>query len=133
MKDPKLRPTETNHQKCKVIEITDLHLHTNSNRPTLSVGKKFEESFETHAPGRFHNSFKKHEVEEKTGAFSFEIDLGPDFRRMVEEEKAKGYKVIFKLPEGGAPVFLGKDAEEFMVSKKGKRILRRLDKENNKN
>ena len=56
----------------------------------------------------------------------------PHMLEYVKAEESKGYKIVIQFPKDGLPVHLGKDAQEFIKSKKGKRILRRLDKEKNR-
>jgi hypothetical protein len=51
---------------------------------------------------------------------------------MVQEEESKGFKVLIELPSDGIPVFPSKDTIEFMASKNGKRVIRGLAKENDK-
>lgn len=128
MKKSKSKPPKAKPVKYKIIQLTDFQLHSTQKQPPLLVGKKFQTAFETNTPGRFYNTLPKPAAEQKPGTFSFKIDLGPDFLRMVQEEEAKGYKVIIKLPDGGAPVFLGKDTIQFMASKNGKRIHRGREK-----
>ncbi len=52
----------------------------------------------------------------------------PNMLEYVKKEEANGYKVVIELPKNGLPTLIGKDTQEFIESKKGKRILRRLDK-----
>jgi len=115
--------------KYKVIHLTDIKLHTAPKRPTPSLGKKVRESFLHNSPGRIYNHLPNPLIQQSDDSFVFSVlQYDPDFVRMVQEEEAKGYKVLISIPKGGLPVFLGKDTSEFLDSKNGKRFLRGLDK-----
>lgn len=115
--------------KYKVIRLTDLKLHTMSKRPTPSFGKKVREAFQHSTPGRVYNTLPKPMVPTNDNSFILEIlKLDPDFMSMIQEEEAKGYKVLISVPKEGVPVLLGEDTIEFLESKNGKRLLRKLDK-----
>lgn len=117
-----------------MIQLTDLKLHTAPKRPTPSFGKKVRESFQHNTPGRVYSPFPKPMVPTNDNSFILEIlKLDPDFVKMVQEEEAKGYKVLISVPKEGVPVLLGEDTIEFLDSKNGKRLLRKLDKGNNAN
>lgn len=121
-----------NGQKYKIIQITDIALHTAKKAPTLSVGKKVQQAFEAGKPDRIYSKIEKPAVSDNR-TFTLELlKMNPDFVRMVQEEEAKGYKVLISLPNGGIPVVPGKDTIEFMNSKNGKRIIRGLAKEKGK-
>lgn len=51
-----------------------------------------------------------------------------DFMKMIKEEESKGYKILIELPPHGIPILAGKDTQEFINSKNGKRVLRGLAK-----
>lgn len=120
--------------KYKVIQLTDLKLHTAPKRPTPSFGKKVREAFQHNAPGRVYNTLPQPMVPKNDNSFILEIlKLDPDFVKMVQEEEANGYKVLISVPKEGVPVFLGEDTIEFLDSKNGKRLLRKLDKKDNGN
>lgn len=125
-----LKPaTPKNGQKYKVIQITDIALHTGKKTPTPSVGKKMRQAFTAGKPDRVYSPLKKPDTADSR---TFIIELfkqDPDFMAFVREEEAKGYKVLLSLPKDGIPVVPGKDTVEFIHSKKGKRVLRRLAKE----
>lgn len=121
-----------NGQKYKIIQITDLQLHTATKTPTPSVGKKVQKAFESDKQDRIYSKIDKTVVSENH-TFTLELlKMDPDFVRMVQEEEANGYKVLIALPNEGIPVFPGKDTVEFMNSKNGKRIIRGLAKKNRK-
>jgi hypothetical protein len=116
--------------KYKIIEITDVALHTAKKTPTPSVGDKVQRAFEANKPDRIYSHLEKPTT---SGNSNFTLELlkmDPDFVRMVREEEAKGYKILIALPKSGIPVVAGKDTVEFMQSKNGKRLLRGLAKEN---
>lgn len=115
--------------KYKVIQLTDLKLHTMPKRPTPSFGKKVREAFQHNTPGRVYNTLPQPMVPKNDHSFILEIlKLDPDFVEMVQEEEAKGYKILISVPKEGVPVLLGEDTIEFLDSKNGKRLLRGLDK-----
>ena len=118
--------------KYKIIQITDIALHTTKKRPTPSHGKKLMESFATKEPGRIYSPIEQCAVS-ADGSFDLNLlALDEDFVRMVREEEAKGYKVLIGTPKRGIPIVPGDDTIEFMQSKNGKRVLRGLAKEKDK-
>lgn len=135
MNELKIQPHQaTAGVKYKVIQLTDLKLHTAPKRPTPSFGKKVREAFHHNAPSRVYNTLPKPMVPTNDNSFIVEIlKLDPDFVKMVQEEEAKGCKVLISVPKEGVPVLLGEDTIEFLDSKNGKRLLRKLDKKNNGN
>lgn len=117
-----------NGQKYKIIQITDLQIHTAPKTPTLSVGKKVQKAFETDKPDRIYSKIDKTAVSDDH-TFTIELlKMDPDFVQMVQEEEVKGYKVLIAFPNKGIPVIPGKDTVEFISSKNGKRIIRGLAK-----
>lgn len=129
----KLQPHKAiDGQKYKVIQFTDLQFHSTPKRPTSSFGKKIRESFRRNTPGRIYNSLPQSLPKQDYRSFVIElIRLNPDFMSMIQEEEAKGYKVLIDIPKEGIPTLLGEDTLEFLDSKNGKRILRGLDKNKN--
>ncbi|MEO5646455.1 MAG: hypothetical protein ABIO57_01640 [Candidatus Paceibacterota bacterium] len=128
-----IKPFEhTDGGKYKIIQITDIALHTAKKNPTPSVGKKIQKAFDANKPDRIYSRIEK-TAESDDKKITLELlKMDPDFVRMVEEEESKGYKVLIALPNKGIPVFPGKDTVEFMNSKNGKRLIRGLAKENDK-
>lgn len=116
-------------QKYKIIEITDIALHTSLKRTTLSHGKKLEKAFRDMEPGRIYSPVEGNVVM-KNEAFDINLlMMDEDFVRMVQEEEAKGFKILLGFPKTGVPIVSGSDTEEFLKSKNGKRISRGLAKE----
>ncbi len=116
-------------QKYKIIQITDIALHTSTKRPTPSHGKKLEKSFSDMKPGRIFSPMEQEAVA-SDGSFNLDIlKFDEDFVRMVQEAESEGYKVVIGVPKTGIPVVLGSDTKEFIQSKNGKRVLRGLAKE----
>lgn len=119
-------------QKYKIIQITDIALHTTHKNPT-SVGKKLRQAFKLKKPGRIYGSISN--VDPQTSSPQNKqavIDLmkkDPEFVKMVLEEEKNGYKVLLGLPDE-IPVVAGKDTIEFIASVNGKRVLRGLAKNN---
>jgi hypothetical protein len=114
--------------KYRIIQVTDIALHTAKKTPTSSIGKKVQKAFETMEPDRIYAPIEKSAL---TGNGEITLELlrqDPDFVKLVQDEEAKGYKVLISLPKGGIPVVPGKDTIEFINSKNGKRVLRGLAK-----
>lgn len=115
--------------KYKVIQITDVALHTAKKTPTPLVRKKIQEAFENNKPDRIYSHMGEPAISDNRTLTLNLLKMDPDFMRMIREEEAKGYKVLISLPKEGIPVVLGKDTVEFINSKNGKRVLRGLAKE----
>ncbi len=107
--------------KYKVIQITDIALHTAKKTPTASIGKKVQKAFETMEPDRVYAPIHN-------GELTIELlKQDPDFLKLVRGEEAKGYKVLLSIPKD-LPIVPGKDTIEFLQRKNGKRVLRGLAK-----
>lgn len=117
-----------NGEKYKIIQITDLTLHTNNMRPTQKVAKKIGDAMEKQEPGRIYSNIEKQDDTELHSITMTLLRNDPEFVKMVQEEERKGYKILISFPKTGIPMLLGKDAKEFIDSTKGKRILRHLAK-----
>lgn len=115
-------------QKYKVIHITDLAFHSAPKTPTPSLGKKIQKASIKEEPGRFYAPIDLSAIADPKAYVIERLKQDPDFVKMVQEEEANGYKVLLSLPEAGIPQVLGKDTEEFLASKNGKRILRGIAK-----
>ncbi|MDD2637320.1 MAG: hypothetical protein PHW82_17670 [Bacteroidales bacterium] len=122
--------------KYKLITITDIALHTSKMNPTISLGKKIKESFKFKKPGRIYGLIPKVQSSSPSSEENmFMLDMlkkDVSFMKMIQEEEKKGYKILVGFPKEGIPVFAGKDTKEFINSKNGKRIIRGLAKNNNK-
>lgn len=119
--------------KYKTIRITDIAIHTSSKQPT-SIAKKIKQAFKSTKPGRIYGSMvyadepNASSPENKTAIIEW-IKRDPEFVKMVLDYEKQGYKILLELPKE-IPVFAGKDTVEFLASVNGKRILRRLAKNN---
>lgn len=118
-----------NGEKIKIIQITDVMLHTNDMRPTKSPGKKIEESFTFNTPGRIYEPLPSSPVSDARLLAIETLASDPSFKEMVKRYQEQGYKVLMGFTKGGIPTLLGKDAVEFANSIKGQRIQRRLEKD----
>ena len=114
-------------QKYKILELTDLSIHTKAHRPTLSIGKKVKRAFNKNEPGRVYAPVTANPVTDMQ-TFVQALHKDPDFIAMIQKEEADGYKVLLQFPKQGIPVKLGPDTQQFMESKNGKRALRGLAK-----
>ena len=130
-----LRPFERKDGvKYKIIQITDVALHTTPHHPT-SVGKKLKQALAQNKPGRVYAPLEG-VVQTDESAHEARISVGqmllqdPELVRLIQEEERKGYKILIGLPKGGIPLMEGADTREFLKSKNGKRVLRGLAKKN---
>ena len=133
-----IKPYQKDDRKVKVIQLTDITFHTSHKRPTKHIGNKIKKAFDENKSGRFYEPLKNDQLESiednKIKMQSNILDYvmhDPDMLEYIKKEEAKGYKIVIELPKDGLPVLIGKDTQEFIESKKGKRILRRLDKKQN--
>lgn len=110
------------------IQITDNAFHTSPKSPTLSAGKKIQEASDANKPGRIYGPLDPLALVNPRAYTLKLLGENPDFANFVKEKEAEGYKVVLIMPEGGPPTGLGKDAQEFVQSKKWKRITRALAK-----
>lgn len=118
--------------KCKIICLTDFTIHTANKRSTQSIGKKIKQAFDNNQPDRIYFPIKNGEGKE----LSADIDIlglvskDPELIKLIQEWESQGYKVLLEVPKTGVPIIPGKDTKEFIESKKGKRIIRGLAKNN---
>lgn len=118
-------------QKYKIIEITDIQLHTTKKTPTFSVDKKIQKAFKDNKPDRIYRKIEKPLISDNKTFILQMLKVNEDLLKMIQEEEANGYKVLLSLPRQGIPVFSGKDTVEFINSKNGKRVIRGIAKEKN--
>lgn len=116
-------------QKYTTILITDIQQHTSTRRPTKSIGKVASKNQETFTPYRAYTEKKDWNVpreQQKTMIIEMLQD-DPSYIDFIKEQEQEGYKVLLEIPDP-IPLKLGSDAEEFLNSKKGKRVIRWLAK-----
>lgn len=113
-----------------ILQLTDIQLHTNA-RMTPSASKTIKRSIESNQPGRIFSPLKSTvEVIENNTVISIKELFNPDqLKSLVQEYQKQGKRVFIAKPNNGIPATLGRDAVEFMNSIKGKRALRRLEKQ----
>lgn len=121
-------PTRMPQNGDVVIHVTDMSLHTKDFAPTLSAGKKIVKALDKKEATRVYVQSTGNLEEDKV-TIQDKIENDPELIALVRETNAKGGKVFFSFPKGGAPTKLGSDAEQFINSKNGKRKLRGLAKE----
>ncbi len=114
-------------QNYKVIQITDFSFHSSNYRPT-SIVKALEKS-ENGEPGRIYSPLEKI-VGSQNNLVVRLLNLDPEFVKYAQEQEALGFKIVISIPKKGIPMLVGKDAEEFINSIKGQRVLRWIDKKN---
>lgn len=112
-------------QKYKVIQITDVMLHTSKHRPTNPV--KALKNTQNGEPGRIYSPLTKSQGSDDNLVMEL-LKLDPELAKYVQEQEALGYKVLIQIPKEGIPMLAGKDTIDFIKSTKGKRILRWIDK-----
>lgn len=113
----------------EIIQLTDITLHSSYKQPTRAIGKSIQRSLDQNKPGRFYG-FKTNEII-KENKFKFNLsdflNNDPNFLRMVQEKEKQGIKILIKIPKQEIPIKLGKDAEEFINSRNGQRIIRKIN------
>ncbi|MFA5029617.1 MAG: hypothetical protein WC518_02575 [Patescibacteria group bacterium] len=118
-------------QKYKIIQLTDIALHTAKKQATRSIGKKIKELFDFKKPIRIYSPIQLNKQGNQTDKNSFTVEVlrqDPDFQEMVRNQEANGYKILLEVSKGGIPVVMGKDTQVFIKSKNGQRILRKFAK-----
>jgi len=111
--------------KYKTVTLTDMALHTASKQYTSSPGKKLSEIIDSDKPGRIYFPLQKPDNSEIGTPILDAIGKDPEFIRFVQEQEKIGYKILIHIPRS-VPLIIGKDTKEFIHSKNGKRILRKL-------
>lgn len=125
---------KTDGFKYKILEITDLTLHTSNKRPTISFGKEMKKVLTSDEPGRVYGTIHgSYDHNDKKVLILDILKQDPEFIAMIREEEKNGYKILLHLPSQGVPILAGKDTLEFMNSRNGKRVLRGLAKSMDKN
>ncbi|MEZ4104297.1 MAG: hypothetical protein R3B60_03345 [Candidatus Paceibacterota bacterium] len=119
--------------KYTILEITDLKFHSNHKRPTENQGKKIVKAIKKLKPVRTFHKLEDVEQKDEDTLTTKSNMLGflfsdPYFSDYVKKEQEKGVTVILGLPEDGIPIFLAKDAEEYLDGTKGSRQTRRIEK-----
>ncbi len=115
--------------KYKVMQITDIALHTNKMQETPSIGKKFKQSLDSDKPSRIYTQTDKESLSNRKIVILDILKKDPEFIKMIQEEERNGFKVLIEIPNEGMPIFAGKDTNEFINSTKGQRIIRWMAKE----
>lgn len=117
-------------EKVIVLELTDIQLHMNA-RLTPSVGAVVQRSIEHNKEGRIFSPLQAPKPGSgDSNSIHVELPFGvndPKLQEAVRHYKKLGYRVMLQVPDH-MPIRLGKDAQEFMKSKNGKRLIRGLEK-----
>lgn len=116
-------------QKYTRIAVTDIQYHSSVKRPTKSIGKVADKNHESLTPYRAYTEMKDWDVSrEQQKAMIIEmLQNDPSYIEFIKKQEQLGYKVLLEIPDP-IPLKLGSDTEEFLNSKKGKRIVRWLAK-----
>ncbi len=116
--------------KYEAIQITDIAVHTKPKKPTTSIGKKIRQAFRSMKPGRIYGTIDNTATTSESRTAIIELlkkDSG--LLEYIRQREQNGYKVLVSIPNE-IPIIAGDDTIEFMASVHGKRILRRLEKDN---
>lgn len=114
-------------QEIHVIQLTDMQLHTNVMRNPVPWYKKIMKAIRSKKPDRLYGGFKSlGEVpsamnEKGVRTMKFQIPMSGDLQKEIEAAQAQGKIIKFVMPEGGIPIYLGKDAKEKMEALKKKK------------
>ncbi len=104
-------------------------------RPTPSVGAVVQRSIEHNKEGRIFSPLQVPKSEDgNSNSIHVELPFGvndPKLQEAVRHYQQLGYRVMLGVPKH-MPIKLGRDAEEFMKSKNGKRLTRGLEKKQTK-
>lgn len=117
--------------KYKILRITDFTLHTTRKQPTKSIGKKIKRAFDDNEPGRLYG-FEMNRTSDNSDSIESNIDFlkeDSELMKTIFKYEKQGYKVVIEIPKE-VPIIIGKDTKEFIESKRGKRIIRGLAKNN---
>lgn len=98
--------------KKRVIMLTDLALHTRSGQPTASFARAEEKAIAEKKLGRVYGKLSKprpEDIDEENHTIRIPITLPPDLMAQVQSGE-----VELALPEGGLPIYAGKDTQEYM-------------------
>ena len=118
-------------EKVIILELTDIQLHSNV-RHTKSIGGAVRRSIEKKKPGRVFTSLETSNSPHDENALKFKIPLAtndPVLKQTIQDYQQQGFRVLLQVPKAGLPIYLGRDAEEFMKSTKGRRVLRKIEKD----
>jgi hypothetical protein len=126
-----MQSTNSN-KKVRQILITDLQLHFAPKRDSdlRTVIKKTLAKPDNIQRGYWNiQKFANPSDKYGTATFSIPFENLPE-KTLTEIQRAEddGCEVEFVLPPGGANVYFGKDSVEFLKSKNGQRILRKMGK-----
>jgi len=106
-------------KKKIVYQITDFALHAREFRPATKIENAIKKDSAGIERGRIYTNDAVETLPD--GRFKIAIKLPEELQKQVD---AGEVEVEFKLPEGGAPVFLGKDAIEKMAQMNKKERLK---------
>ena len=100
--------------KKRIVMLTDLDFHTREGEPTASFERAKEKAIAENKLGRVYSKLPKpkpEDIDEKNYRIKVPITLPPDLMAQVERGEVE---LVF--PEGGLPIYPGKDTQEYMQS-----------------
>jgi hypothetical protein len=108
------------NEKTVDIVFTDIQLHVVKPRKPIPLSRAIEKSVRS---GRLGRAFTNNFSIEENGKFSISFPTPPELEKVTADAKRRGKTVRYILPEGGIPVFAGKDMIENLISKMERRHI----------
>lgn len=93
--------------KYKVLQITDIALHSSEKRSTKSISKKIEYAFKSKKPDRIYNSDTKiqTDISRKKITLINSIKQDPEFIEYVQREEKNGCKICISIRQKKFSIF----------------------------
>jgi len=113
-----------------ILRLTDMQFHMKLDA-TENPAKRIEHAIDNNKPGRIYTSLSTPSNPNEIQTPFFNAD-DPEFQKLVKKYRDQGKRVFIMQPKSGLPIKQSKDVEEFINSKKGKRLLRKLNKDKSK-
>ena len=115
----------------KIIQITDITLHSNKGIIDSKAGNKAKKAFDYMQPGRIYSSQVPPSIFYNPKEFIIErLKNDPSYIEYIRQEEQDGYKILLSIPKEGVPIKLGKDSVQFIESDNGQRVIRKLSLNN---
>lgn len=111
-----------------VLQLTDIQLHLSTDI-TQNPIKRVENAVKYDKEERIYQSLSQSSSVNGIIQTPFFNENDPELKKLVKKYNEQGKRVFILKPKSGLKVKLGSDVEEFINSKKGKRLLRKLNKD----
>lgn len=102
------------------IVFTDLQLHVVKPRKPIPLSRAIEKSIRN---GRLGRAYTTNFTMMENREFRVEFPTPPELEKITADAERSGKTVRYILPEGGIPVFAGKDMIENLTSKTERRHI----------